>query len=109
MFSFQWCETQEFQCYLCNEALASFDVMIKHMDSHYGVTDIVGKEDKKEADANDDQPNEGGSSKKVRNGNYYCCCCPANFNLRRMLKIHIWRHYFDQDVLKQFIKQSTAR
>lgn len=83
------------------------------MDQHYGVSlkPVKAEDSNKEAksDNDDGQTNEAGSGKMVRNGNYYCCCCPANFNLRRMLKIHIWRHFFDQDVLKQFIKQSTTR
>ena len=88
------------------------EAMTRHMDRHYQNVDKDGEvQAKLETNVQDEIPAmfRMREEKKDKDRKYYCPSCPASFALRRLLKVHLWKHYFDTDILEGFIKQNTAR
>ena len=82
---------QDFECHVCQEVTLGLDPMVKHMRQHFPLPPEVKAK---------------GPGPKLKT--FHCCVCPEKFVLRRSLKIHVWKHFFDQDVLKNFVQKSAA-
>ena len=76
-----WCEIQVFNCYICQEDIATFDASVDHMRKVHFPSSLEEE--------------------------YHCIQCTEKTHLPRLLKIHLWRHFNDPSMLKKFMKNTV--